>query len=286
MFGWKDKTGVTAWAAALKASTSITELSLAKNNMRADDAKILADDIRDNGALTKLDMSDNRLATNAAGEALGEMLKANTTLLELDVSKNEGVGARDGPGFAKGMCKGLADNGAISSVNLLKNNIPVEQAQELVKIMQSKEKLITLCGLSKEETELDLSGQRLRAGDAVLIANDISNMRALSTLIFGGETYSNSAAGGLYRGCTWQEDASTGYNDVTPVPATLEVGMTEADFSNKNLGPGSATIISAWISHKDNGALIKLDISNNYIEAGQKRGLQRFCVASGIDVAM
>jgi hypothetical protein len=67
-------------------------------------------------------------------------------------------------------------------VNLLKNVIPVEQAQALVKIMQSKEKLITLCGLHKEETELDFSGQGLHAGDAVLIANDISDMVALTCL--------------------------------------------------------------------------------------------------------
>jgi hypothetical protein len=76
----------------------------------------------------------------------------------------------------------IKDMRAISSVNLLKNRIPVEQAQELVKIMQSKEKLVTMCGLRKDETELDFSGQNLDAGDAVLIANDISDMRALSSL--------------------------------------------------------------------------------------------------------
>jgi hypothetical protein len=68
-------------------------------------------------------------------------------------------------------------------------------------------------------------------------------MGTLMTLIFGGDTYRN---------------ASTGWDEVTPVPATLEVGLTEADFSNKNLGPGGATIISAWISHKDNGAISTL----------------------------
>jgi hypothetical protein len=83
--------------------------------------------------------------------------------------------------------------GAIVSVNLLKNNIPVEQAQELVKIMQSKEELLTLCGLSKEETELDFSrrgqrGQRLCAGDAVLLANDISDMGDVSLLNLAGNT--------------------------------------------------------------------------------------------------
>jgi hypothetical protein len=76
----------------------------------------------------------------------------------------------------------VPDMGAISSINLLKNRIPVEQAQELVQIMHTKEKLITLCGLSKEETELDFSGQDLDAGDAVLIANDISDMGALTSL--------------------------------------------------------------------------------------------------------
>jgi hypothetical protein len=76
----------------------------------------------------------------------------------------------------------ISDMGGISSVNLLRNLISVEQAQELVKIMQSKEKLTTLCGLSRDETELDFSGQNLRAGDAVLIANDISDMRAMTSL--------------------------------------------------------------------------------------------------------
>jgi hypothetical protein len=62
----------------------------------------------------------------------------------------------------------IPDMGALSSANLMGNYIPVEQAQELKKIMQAKEKLTTLCGLSKEETELDFSDQNLGAGDAVL----------------------------------------------------------------------------------------------------------------------
>jgi hypothetical protein len=79
----------------------------------------------------------------------------------------------------------ISDMGAISSINLLKNHIPVKQAQELVKIMQAKENLTTLCGLGREETELNFSSQGLDAGDAVLIANDISDMRALTKLTFG-----------------------------------------------------------------------------------------------------
>jgi hypothetical protein len=61
MFGKRDKAGITAWAGALKANTSITALNLAKNGISASDTKILAPAIRDNGALTQLDISNNKL---------------------------------------------------------------------------------------------------------------------------------------------------------------------------------------------------------------------------------
>jgi hypothetical protein len=61
MFGFGDKTGITAWAAALKACTSIMELNLAKNDIDVNDTKILAPAIRDMGALTTLDISSNSI---------------------------------------------------------------------------------------------------------------------------------------------------------------------------------------------------------------------------------
>jgi hypothetical protein len=66
----------------------------------------------------------------------------------------------------------------------------------------------------------------------------------------------------------------------------MYLGMTTADFSDKGLGSSGAIIVGAWITHKDNGALIRLDISNNAIGAEQKERLERICVASGIDLAM
>jgi hypothetical protein len=149
----------------------------------------LTNAIPDMRALTSLILKDNKLLTPEAGKALSDMLAANTVLKQLDVSSNNWRERShlkgDGPGFAKELAVGISDNGAISSINLLKNLIPIEQAQELVKIMQAKENLTTLCGLSREEAELDFSGQYLRAGDAMLIANDISDMGALTKLMFG-----------------------------------------------------------------------------------------------------
>jgi Ran GTPase-activating protein (RanGAP) involved in mRNA processing and transport len=67
-------------------------------------------------------------------------------------------------------------------VNALGNSIGVEQAQELIHILQAKDKLTTLCGFNGDETELDLSNKNLRAGCAFLVANEISDMGALSVL--------------------------------------------------------------------------------------------------------
>jgi hypothetical protein len=55
--------------------------------------------------------------------------------------------------------------------------------------------------------------------------------------------------------------------------------------SSKGLGASGAIIISAWLTHKDNGALIKLDVSSNDIGAEQEGDLQRICVAGGIELA-
>ena len=71
-------------------------------------------------------------------------------------------------------------------MNLLGNEIPPEQAQELIDVMEAKENLVTLCGLKGTETELDLSGKGLRAGCAVLLAHEMKDMGALASLNISG----------------------------------------------------------------------------------------------------
>ena len=93
-------------------------------------------------------------------------------------------------------------------------------------------------------------------------------MGALSKLIFGGNSYYD-----------YSQDKR-----VTPEPATLEVGMTEADLSNKNLGVGGAVIVSAWISHKDNGALTSLNISANSIPSKDMDPIRKICASKKIDL--
>jgi hypothetical protein len=104
---------------------------------------------------------------------------------------------------------------------------------------------------------------------AIAIANAVKDMEALSKLIFGGDK--NNSRSDLN---AWDSERK---------PATLEVGTTEANFGSKNLGAGGAIIISAWLTHRDQGALTKLDISNNSIEQGEAlEQIIEYCNTKGI----
>jgi hypothetical protein len=220
-----------------------TTLDMSGKMRGAGDAIMLVPDIIDNGALSVLSLKKNNLCNREAAKALSEMLAVNTVLTEIDVSENTHYKC-DSAGFAQELAVGIIDNGAISSINLLKNCIPVEQAQELVQIMQAKENLFTLCGLSKEETELDFGGQNLRAGDAVLIANDISDMEAVVRLDISSNNLVGEKGTGRY------ETVDAQYSDASDE----EEEIMESDFS------GIFAIANAIPNMR---ALTTLDISSN-----------------------
>jgi hypothetical protein len=106
----------------------------------------IANAIPDMRALTKLNVSDNKMAGKEVGEAFGEMLRTNSVLKELDVSKNYdcyAIGAKDGPGFAHGIAKGLPDNRALTSLNLASNNLKAEGGKIVAEAIK-----VTNCGIA------------------------------------------------------------------------------------------------------------------------------------------
>jgi hypothetical protein len=107
-------------------------------------------------------------------------------------------------------------------------------------------------------TELDISGNALGVNSnfdqdmsgVIALADAIPNMGALSKFTFSG-------------GVPEYDDGS-GWTDGDPV--TLEAGMTEANFSNRELGVPGAMIISAWLSSgKDKRAMTSLNLASNNI---------------------
>ena len=89
----------------------------------------------------KLDISNNKMLTKEAGKALGDALASNSVLKELDVSRNNWQDRRkrwqgDGPGFAKELAAGVSANGALTSVNLAKNDIGPEGAMHVAEAIK------------------------------------------------------------------------------------------------------------------------------------------------------
>jgi hypothetical protein len=150
----------------------------------------------------------------------------------------------------------------LTKFDISKNAIMAEGGKALAAGLKGNQ---VMAELNIANTNLSNNGHDMSGVAAV--ADTVSGMGALTKLIFGGDKW--------YNGEEW----------ATHEPATLEVGMVEADFSNKGLTAAGAVIIAAWISHKDMGALIKLDIRNNRIGAEQEQGLHRICVAGGIELA-
>jgi hypothetical protein len=98
----------------------------------------LADAIRDNWALTKLDMSQNALEGAAAGKAIGDMLTDNVTLKDL----NLGMCSIDSDAV-QGISTGLAGNGALVSLDLSENHLEADGAKVVAKAIK-----VTSCAIA------------------------------------------------------------------------------------------------------------------------------------------
>jgi Ran GTPase-activating protein (RanGAP) involved in mRNA processing and transport len=197
---------VKAFTPGLSDNRALAKFNISKNDMCAGGCNAIFGALKGNGTLTELNIAKNKLSYGTANQVLlvGDMVEACCKgssrhypgKIECDsrdgtfqVKFNDGDVDRRVPrqkikaadmSAVIALANAIPNMGVLSSVNVLSNDIPVEQAQELVKIMRSKENLTTLCGLTGVETELDFSSQGLGAGDAVLIANDISDMGGLS----------------------------------------------------------------------------------------------------------
>jgi hypothetical protein len=130
--------GVTNISCLAQLST-ISHLDISSCDLGAEGGFHLAGAIKDMRALTSLDISDNKIPLDLSQQMMQKVgcnklmpLLVDTTLTELDVS---GIGF--GSEGAAAVAKYISDNGAISSVNLLKNNIGDAQAEDLVSILKA-----------------------------------------------------------------------------------------------------------------------------------------------------
>jgi hypothetical protein len=163
----------------------------------------------DSASLSKLDLSGNSIG-GTAGEpgvkAIAEALKVNRTITEINLASN-----RFDAECAAILAQVVEATGSLSSANLLGNWIGVEQAQALLNIKEAKPGLRTLCGLSGDETELDLSGKGLGPGCAILLAPEmeakpLSHLDLSSNSLVCDVTYvkASEVSGKIEKGSTVQ----------------------------------------------------------------------------------
>jgi Ran GTPase-activating protein (RanGAP) involved in mRNA processing and transport len=148
------------------------------------------------------------------------------------------------------LANAIIDMGAILSVNLLKNDIPLEQAKVLANILKDHPTLKSLCGNNGDETELDMSGMKIGAEGASMLAPEIAGNRALTSL--------NLATNSLYA-------------EGTKLLAEVLKGnkiMTELNISSNAMTHGGMSgLVALADAIPDMGALTLLDISDNVLGA-------------------
>jgi hypothetical protein len=140
-------------------------------------------------ALTSLHVGQNRIPAEemrkimaiamrmANMKILCEVPFKDKTLTELDVS-----GKNFGMEEALVVAGYLDGNGAISSVNLLQNKIGSDQAEALASILKEHPTLKSLCGNRGNEAKLDMSGKKMDASDAIMLAAEIVGNGAMTSL--------------------------------------------------------------------------------------------------------
>jgi hypothetical protein len=177
---------------------TVTELDASGKNLGSEGALVVAEYLDGNGALTRINMSKNTLATKEAGEALGNMLKANSVLTELDVSSN--AIPHDGSGFAQGISKGLPDNEALTSLDISDNGLYAEGTKLLAEALKSNQ---IMTALNISSNEMTYAGVRY-VGDEHF--GDMSGVAALGDNMpgMGALTSLDISSNGIVSG-TWMD---------------------------------------------------------------------------------
>jgi Leucine-rich repeat (LRR) protein len=194
---------------------------------------------------------------------------SNKSLSEIDLSSRY-LDATD----ATAVAEYIKDSGALSVLSLQNNKLATKEAgKALATALAGNSTLQELDISSNNWNEYtDLSGDWMGDGPGFgqELAVGIKDNEAISKVTFGGDGQVKNEVG------QW----------MPAVSITLEVGMTEADFSNRNLGAGAAIIVSSWIAHTDVATLAKLDIRNNRIPSAQKLELHDVCRAKDIQLSL
>jgi hypothetical protein len=142
------------------------------------------------------------------------------------------------------------------------NRIGMEQLAKLQEIMRSKPNLVSLCGIADDATEADLSGLRMDADDAAILASELPDKGTMTKFdISNNPTITNEYDDGS--GEEYSEGITALGKAFKSNTSIVELNVAGLVGKHSNAGPKVAALIADAI--KDMRALTKFDISSNYI---------------------
>jgi hypothetical protein len=243
-----NKESGTALRNMLKSNTVLTKLDVSDNGYDSDEddgpgfAQELAIGIKGNRALSSLNLAAN----NLGGLVLPDGWRSMYDEDEAPWIGPDGQEQDKNPKRPLGViaiANVIPSMRALSILNISSNDLRLSGCKALA-LAISKSQIASL-DVSNSHLTWNDSGIGVSMEGIIALADVILDMGALSKLIFGGDGYNN------------------GFRWVVPEPATLELGMTKVDLSNKGLQTAGAIIVAAWISHKDKGAMTSLNLASN-----------------------
>jgi hypothetical protein len=213
----------------------------------------------------------NKIGVDQAKE-LVSILKAHPTLKSLcgnkgDETKLDMSGKISGAGDAIMLAAETVDNGALSVLNLAENNLGGLVLPEGWTEEYDSDNYEYVYRHTDGREQKDKPG---KPEGILAIANAIPDMGALSKLL-------------MRKNCLCNRESGKVLSKMLAANTVLkELDVSDNRGSGAYDGPGFAQELSAGI--RDNRALTKLDISSNYIGTEQEGGLQRICLAGGIEL--
>jgi hypothetical protein len=218
----------------------------------------LANAIPDMRALTSLNVADNNLGILVLPD--GWTKKTVESQEEYDAYGNEvfvhtaGQKQKENPGKPMGLiaiATAIKDMRAISSVNVLFNDIGAEQAHALANVLKEHVTLKSLCGNKGNETELDMSGKKIGADGAIMLAPEIADNGALTSLNLAKNHLGSRCGKGKYSNPNPDNDDHWEWHaDMSGIVAIADVipgmgAMTSLSLASNDLGVEGAKIVAA-----------------------------------------
>ena len=251
--------GVQQLADSLMDSKTLNDLLLSGNAWGNDTVRILAGYLKRSVSLSSFHLIDSDIG-DAGATALAEVLRTNTTLKRMDLRKNPGIGNPS----VMSLCEALKVNTTLSSLDLSGTGISDAGVLSLVEVLKTNTSSLTSLSLSEIKIshhsvksiaevlrvnstlkELKFEGNNVGSDGAELIAESLKANTTLKILILSRNNI-KEPCGGMF-------------SDALKVNGTLE-SLTLAE---NDLGVHGAQLLSEGL--KVNTSLRHLDLSGNSI---------------------